>query len=429
MEDTGIAGRLTEQLCRDAKPEKMPDGSYKRVLLFDGQGLYLSIDMGKTRPTKSFIYRFTFAGVTRQMGLGKYGASRVTLAKARKARDEARALLDAGKDPLLERQLARADIKRKRTELKRETITFGEASKNYIETHKAAWSSEKTLAAWKRVNTYAANLVPMDVRDVATADVMKAVEPLWLTHNTTAKNLRSRIELILEWSMAKGYRTEGDNPAAFKRLTHLLPDASKIARVKHHEALHYNDISAFMIELRAIETVQARCLEFLILCAVRTDEARCAKWGEVNLEQGEWTIPADRMKMELPHTVPLSPRAVEILTALRGEHVEPDNYIFSKPDARRITPPPIGQDAMLRIASALRPGITVHGFRSCMRDWAGDCADFPRDVCEAALTHAVGGVEGAYRRGSALEKRRQLMELWATQCVGATVLPFTRAAA
>jgi integrase len=429
MEDTEPAGRLTEQICRDTKPEKMPDGSYRRVMLADGRGLYLSVDQGKHRVTKSWIFRFTFAGATRQMGLGTYKANKITLAKARKARDAQRELIDAGKDPLVVKQLARAAVKKQRTELKRETITFGKAAEAFIKTHKAAWSSEKTLAAWERIETYAANLWPMDTADISTRDVLKAVEPLWLTHNTTAKNLRSRIELILDWAMAKGFRPEVDNPAAFKRLKHLLPDASKIAKTVHHPALHYDHIAQFMTELRAIEKVEARCLEFLILCAVRTDEARCAKWGELNLEQCEWTIPADRMKMELPHTVPLSTRAVEILTVLRGEDVEPNDYVFYKPDARRVSSRPIAQDAMLRIASHLREGITVHGFRSTFRDWCGDCTDTPREIAEQALAHIVGGVEGSYRRGTALDKRRALMQQWQAHCVGAVILPFTRTAA
>jgi integrase len=239
------------------------------------------------------------------------------------------------------------------------------------------------------------------------------------------KNLRSRIELILDWAVAHGHRPDGDNPASWRRLRHLLPDASKIAKVEHHAALHYSDIAAFMADVAAVDSLQAKALRFCVLTATRADETRRARWREIDLDTRVWTIPNERMKAGETFTIPLSDAAVEILVNLRTEHTAPDDYVFARPSGR-----PFCEGAMLLLANKVRPNakLTVHGFRSCLRDWCGDETETPREIAEQALAHKIGGVEGAYRRGTALQKRRALMESWATHCGVGTVVPFKRSA-
>jgi hypothetical protein len=212
-------------------------------LALDQAGLYLQVSIGKDGVNRSWVYRYSFSGKSTTVGLGRHPD--IGLAQARDLAAKQRALRAEGRDPLLIKRAARAELLAKiaaDNAPKPIRMTFGAAAAAYIDTHKAAWKSPKSLAAWVgTLRTHAANLAPMDVANITTADVLEAVAPLWLTKTTTAKNLRSRIELVLDWAMAKGYRPEGDNPAAFKRLTHLLPDASKVAKVEHHAALHYTD--------------------------------------------------------------------------------------------------------------------------------------------------------------------------------------------
>jgi integrase len=309
---------------------------------------------------------------------------------------------------------------------KRETKTFGQCATAYITEHKAGWKNPKSETAWTgTLKTYVPPVIgSKDVADVTTADVLECVKPIWLSQNSTAKNVRSRIECILYWATAKRYRT-GDNPASWRILQHLLPDASKVAKVEHHAALHYTEIAAFMADVAAVDTLPAKALRLCILTATRTDETRRARWREIDLDTRVWTIPDDRMKAGEEHTIPLSEAAVEIVTRLRTDHTEPGNYVFAQPHGL-----PFCESAMLNLAKKRRPNtkLTVHGFRSCFRDWCGDETDTPREIAEAALAHKIGGVEGAYRRGTALQKRRTLMEAWASHCGTGTVVPFRRSA-
>jgi integrase len=414
---------LTENRIKSALPKQRPDGSWKPALALDQAGLYIQVSMGKDGVNRSWIYRYTIGSKSRTLGLGSWPT--INLAAARDAAAVQRAIRASGRDPLTEKREARADLLAKiaaDNAPKPVRMTFGAAAAAYIDTHKAAWKSPKSLAAWQgTLRTHAANLAPTDVANITTADVLEAVAPLWLTKTTTAKNLRSRIELVLDWAMAKGFRREGDNPAAFKRLTHLLPDASKVAKVEHHAALHYTEIASFMADVAAVDSIQAKALRFCILTATRTDETRSARWREIDLETRVWTIPDNRMKAGEEHTIPLSDAAMEILTSLWTEHTEPGDCVFAQPHGL-----PFCESAMLLLAKKLRPDtkLTVHGFRSCMRDWCGDETDTPREIAEAALAHKISGVEGAYRRGTALQKRHTLMEAWASHCVGGTVIPF-----
>jgi integrase len=196
------------------------------------------------------------------------------------------------------------------------------------------------------------------------------------------------------------------------RFKGLLPLKAKIAAKEHHAALPYAELPGFMVELRARQGVAWRALEFTILCAARVGEVLGARWSEVDLNSKTWTIPAARMKGNVEHIVPLSPRAVSIIEGLSGDH-SPEVLIF--PGQRRALSNQTLRNALL----ALRPGVTLHGFRSSFRDWCGDKTNFPREIAEAALAHKIGSVvEQSYRRGSALEKRRELMQAWADYCGG-----------
>ena len=246
-----------------------------------------------------------------------------------------------------------------------------------------------------------------------TGLVLKAIEPIWATKAETASRLRGRIESVLDWATARGYR-QGENPARWRgHLDKLLPPRSKVARVKHHPALPYPEIGTFMADLRDQGGVAARALELTVLCATRTSETIGATWGEVDLETATWTIPDQRMKAGRDHKVPLSDRAVEVLRQMAQEHGR-DGFIF--PGARKGRP--LSNMAMLAVLKRMgRTNLTVHGFRSTFRDWAAERTAYAREVCEMALAHAIGDrVEAAYRRGDLFEKRRRLMADWSTFC-------------
>jgi integrase len=258
---------------------------------------------------------------------------------------------------------------------------------------------------------------------------MKCLEPIWQEKPETASRLRGRVESVLDWATVRGFR-QGDNPARWRgHLAKLLPARTKVRKVKHHAALPYKEAPEFMAELRAEEDISARALEFTILTVARTGEVIGARWsdGEYDLDQRVWNVPAERMKAGVAHTVPLSDRAVELLKAL--PRIKGNDYVF--PGAHHAKP--LSNMAMLEKIRGLRPGLTVHGFRSTFRDWAGDRTNYPRDVIEAALAHTIkNDAEAAYRRGTAVEKRRRLMQDWAKYCgepkkAGRTVIPIREA--
>jgi integrase len=253
---------------------------------------------------------------------------------------------------------------------------------------------------------------------------MRALEPIWTVKPETAGRVRGRIEAILDWAAARGYRA-GENPARWRgHLDKLLPARSKVRRVEHHAALPYIEIGEFMAELRQQEGVVARALEFVILTAARTGEAIGARWSELNLTDRLWTVPAERMKAGREHRVPLSDRALAIVESMAS--IRSSDYVFPGGKAGR----PLSNMALLMLLRRLgRDDLTSHGFRSTFRDWAAESTAFPAEVAEMALAHAVGDrVEAAYRRGHLLQKRRQLAEAWASFCetkagLGAEVAP------
>lgn len=241
---------------------------------------------------------------------------------------------------------------------------------------------------------------------------MLALEPIWNEKPETASRVRGRIEAILDWATARNYR-QGENPARWRgHLANLLPQPSKIRRVKHHPALPYFEAGAFIATLRKQEGIASLALEFAILTATRTSEVIGATWKEIDAKAGVWTIPADRIKAGKEHRVPLSLRALEILTGMA--ELRESDFVF--PGGRQ-GKPLSGMAFLMILRRMKRNDLTAHGFRSTFRDWCAEQTNYPREVCEMALAHAIGDkVEAAYRRGDLFEKRRRLMDEWAKHC-------------
>lgn len=279
---------------------------------------------------------------------------------------------------------------------------------------KPKWRGRSTLAAWERfAQSYACTIRKVPVDKLSTDDVVRVLRPLWHDKIETATKVRERIKLVLDHAKARGLRS-GDNPAAWKgHLDQILPAHSKLDR-SHHAAMPYADVPAFLQRLRGAGGVGARALEFAILTAVRSGEARGARWSEIDLDAKVWTIAATRMKSEKLHRVPLSDRAMEIVQEMKATAL--NDLVFPGQRDNR----PLSDMTLLKVLKTAGGGaVTAHGFRSSFRDWSAEATNFQREVAEAALAHAVGdSVERAYRRGDALEKRRKLMDAWASYCEG-----------
>jgi integrase len=324
----------------------------------------------------------------------------VPLALARDLAQANRQLLLQGVNPLKQRQKQR----QARIAEQAKAITFRKVAEMYLNLHLDTFKNAKHRQQWQ--NTLAQYAYPkighMTVADIGPSDVMRTIEPHWNAKHVTMKRVRQRIKKILDYAKERQFRT-GENPAA---TIASLPKAAN--GKKHHAALPYSELPAFMAELRGRESLSARALEFTVLCAARTGESLGATWDEFDLDAKTWTIPDERMKKGKEHRVPLCPRAVEILRGLPrdGERVFPGMAKMSMPD----------------LLKGLRAGVTVHGFRSTFMDWCHECTAFPKVVIDMALAHAVGDkVEAAYRRGDLLKKRTALMESWARHCASKPV--------
>ncbi|MGH1571372.1 tyrosine-type recombinase/integrase [Methylobacterium sp. P31] len=371
----------------------------------DGHGLWLQVT---GNGGKSWIFRFKIAGRAREMGLGS--AHTFSLAEARERARECRKLTADGIDPIEVR-------KEKRQEAALEAakaITFRACAEAYIESHKAGWRNATHAAQWPASfeNHVYPLLGDLPVQAVDTGLVMKVLEQIWTTRPETATRVRARIESVLDWATTRGYR-RGENPARWRgHLANLLPKRSKVKKVKHHAAMPFAQVPAFMADLRNQDAVEARALEFTILTAVRSGEATGALWSEIDMEAGIWTVPAERMKAGAEHRVPLSAPALALLKQMRGLD---DTFVFVGSRSKRRLSDKVLRNMLVKVA---RANMTVHGFRSSFRDWAGECTSFPRDLAEMALAHTVGdATERAYRRSDLFEKRRDLMDAWAQHCV------------
>lgn len=359
----------------------------------DGGGLYLEVDKGGG---KRWTFIFQWRGARKQMGLG--GLAVTGLAEAREAAEEARKLVAKGINPIEARNAAGGEVP-----------TFGAVADDLLKALGPEWKNPKHAYQWKRSLTVeAAALRPLAVDAVTTEDVLDVLKPIWSVKGETASRTRGRIERVLDAAKAKGHR-KGENPARWKgHLALLLPKRKRLTQ-GHHPAMPFEQTPAFMARLRARPALAARALEFTILTAARTSEAIYARPAEVDLVHKVWDVPADRMKMEVPHRVPLCDRACQIVRELMEEVPEAE-FIFQKADGE-----PLSTAAMSALLKRMGDdAYSVHGFRSTFRDWAGESTAFPDSVAEAALAHKLGDdVQVAYRRGTAFQKRIKLMDAWA----------------
>jgi integrase len=382
-----LIGKLTTlKVAREKRP-----GMYG-----DGGGLYLQVTRGGT---KSWIFRYWVAardpatgeplrnstknkviGKNREMGLGSVAL--VSLNEARDRAIECRKLREQDIDPIDARESAKRQAALERAKL----LKFRDAAKAYIASHRVAWKNEKHAAQWTAtLETYVyPHIGDVPVQAIDTTLVMKLVEPIWSTKPETAGRVRGRIESILDWATARGYR-QGENPARWRgHLAKLLPARSQVRKVQHHAALPYAELPTFMAELRQQDGVAARALEFTILTAARTGETIGARGREINAKERLWTVPADRMKAKKEHRVPLSDRALALVNPTDGSSKE--DFVF--PGGRSCKP--LSNMAMLKLLQRMgRDDLTVHGFRSTFRDWAAERSDFPNEVVEMALAHVT----------------------------------------
>jgi integrase len=383
----------------------------------DGGGLWLQVSQWGT---KSWIFQYSSptetkkrngreVGRVRQLGLGAYGKHDVTLADAREKAGELRKQVRAGLDPINTHRLQREQLRLQ----KARHVTFAQCAEQYISAHQSAWRNDKHREQWRAtLRTYAfPSIGDIKVDEVDTVLVRKVLEPIWSGKPETAGRLRGRIERVLSFAKAQGLHS-GENPARWKgHLDNLLPRVSKIKNVRHHPALPYVELPEFMLELRDRPTISARALEFTILTAVRTSEAINARWSEFDLNEKTWTVPPERMKTGKKHRVPLSDRAVELLRDLPREKGSEFVFIGGREGAA------LSNMAMLECLRELRPGLTVHGFRSTFRTWAAERTNYPHHVCEQALAHVISdAVVRSYQRGDLFEKRRRLMHEWSRYC-------------
>lgn len=383
----------------------------------DGGGLYFRVSEYNTR---LWAFRYKRAGKVREMGLGPYPD--VSLKEAREKADKARKLLREGIDPIDHRQAERSAMLAAR----QVALTFEQCAAAFIAVKENEWKNAKHGAQWRNTLTiYAYPVIgSLLVSHVEQAHILQILEPIWTTKTETASRLRGRIENVLDYATARGYRT-GDNPARWRgHLDKLLPLPSKVAKVEHHAALPYTEIGTFMANLRQQAGMGARALEFAIITAARSGEVRGAKWGEVDIDKAVWIIPADRMKAGREHRVPLTDVAVELLQSL--VRIVGSDLIFPNTNGGILSD-------MTLTAVLRRMGcqVTAHGFRSTFRDWAGETTAYPREVIEHALAHQLKDrAEAAYARGTLFDKRRRLMIDWAKYCTtnttAANVMPINR---
>lgn len=370
-----------------AKPGKHPDGL----------GLYLDVD---DKGNRRWVYRYSvgarLANKRTELGLGS--ARDVTLAEAREKAAACRAALRRGDDPRAARHPAKVE-------------TFGGVADDLISSMATGWKNPKHRDQWAMTlgDVYCRLIRSKPIADIGVDDVLAVLRPHWTRVPETADRLRARIARVLDAARARGLRS-GDNPARWRgNLDHLLPARQTLSR-RHHAAMPWGDVPAFVQELQRRHAMGARCLEFTILTACRSGESRAAQWGEFDLSARIWTVPPERMKHKRPHRVPLTDRVIDLLDLLRGTH---EQWLFPG------TSGCISDMTMLKMVRD--KGLTVHGFRSSFRDWVGEATTFPEELAEHQLAHTIASkTERAYRRGDALERRRELMTAWERYCLGNT---------
>jgi integrase len=381
----------------------------------DGAGLYLQVkstlSQGQpSRVSRSWLFRYKHDKRSNWMGLGS--VRETSLAQARQRAAECRRLLSLGKDPIVERDGAR-DLEVKRARLEKKTsMTFDQCAQSYIAAHRDGWRNAKHASQWENTLRLHAGTVigKLAVEEVELRHVLLILEPIWHERTETASRVRGRIESILDWATVRGLRS-GDNPARWRgHLDQLLAMPSKLKKVEHHTALPFADMPTFMQALLLQEGMGARALLFTIFTAARSGEVRGATRGEIDVQNKVWSIPGQRMKAGRDHRVPLSDDAMSILP--RPLPGDPMALLFPAPKGG-----PLSDMTLTAVMRRMKAPAVPHGFRSTFRDWCAECTDFPREVAEMALAHAIEDkVEAAYRRGDLFDKRRQLMTLWEQHC-------------
>ena len=375
----------------------------------DGGSLYLRVAPGGS---KQWIFRYTsLDGRMRDMSLG--AVHTFSLAETRERATQARKLRADGIDPLDYKRAQRAAL----AAANAKKMTFEQCALGFIKDNEAEWGNAKHRYEWeatlRRYVYPTLGSLPIEVID--TPLLLRVVKPLWQRVPTTASRVLGRIHAVIGWATVHHYRS-GDNPARWQgHLEHALPALSKVAKVEHHAALPYAQVGAFMTKLRKDSSIGARCLEFITLTACRLSEVLYAEWSEIDFDNRVWVAPASRMKANKEHRVPLSAPALAVLKAMQV--IRHSDYIFPGNRPGR----PVGVVTPVRLAKqAAGSDITVHGLRSTFRDWAAERTNFPREVAEMALAHAIpDAVEAAYRRGDLFDKRRKLMDAWAAYCAKA----------
>ena len=368
-------------------------------------GLYLHVN---ARGARSWILRVVVGDKRRDMGLGGYPD--IGVADARQKAREARLKIEQGVDPILLRKQAKSEL----MALQATDKTFEQAAGEYIKIHADSWSNDKHRKQWE--STLAAYAFPvvgkLSLRHIRQEHILKILEPIWTTKTETATRVRGRMESILDWAKVKGLRS-GENPAAWKgHLDHMLPAPTRLKKIEHLTAVPVREMPGFMVKLRQAAGIAAQALEFLILTAARSGEVRGITWEEVSLDDALWIVPAERMKMKKEHRVPLSNRAVDILKS--QPRIDGNPLVFPAPRGSQKS-----DATMSAVLKRMNVDATVHGFRSSFRDWCGDYTNYPRDLAEQCLAHGADDpVEAAYRRGDALERRREIMNEWSKFIAG-----------
>jgi integrase len=402
--------KMTDKKLTTAQVERLRErGRYAC-----GAGLYLQVTSGGSR---SWLFRYQRNNKTREMGLGPYPV--VTLAAARDLVLDHRRALHAGRDPLEERRAAARALMTSAT-------TFDDVRDEYVEAHKPAWRNPKSAAQWTAsLQTYVSPVFgTRQASSITVNDVLAVLTPIWSTKTVTARRIRGRVEVILDYAKARGLR-EGENPARWRGgLDHLLPAAGKLVKVKHYPALPPDALCGVMRALARMAGVAPMAVRFIVLTAARASEvvgdnrAAGATWDQIDLQRAVWALPAERTKSNREHRVPLSAQALAVLK--EAAEIQQDDRVF----------PGVVRDRPLSLTSLLNAlrsagggSATIHGLRSTFRDWASEHAHAPRELAEAALAHAVGdATERAYARSDMLERRRELMQRWGSYACGAAAL-------
>jgi len=412
--------RLTDRFVKTAKPS---DGRRQQKFP-DGAGLYLQVSESNSDPdefNRSWAFLYERHGQRHAVGLGP--SHSLSLAEARaKARGLRQQLLD-GIDPLNAKREREREAMQKIAAASA-VVTFTKATEMYLDAHGGKWGNSKHAKQWETTlrETFPV-LGKFDVNHITTEHVVAALTPAFKDKPDTASRLRGRVEAVLGYCIASGFRKDDSNPARWRGHLATIFGVKK-SQTKHHPALPFAELPSLMARLRDVDTVGARALELVILTATRTGDVLGMRWDQdqVNLKDGIWTIP--RTKTGTAHAVPLCGRAVQILRGLPRKSGGGGLVFWS-----------LHEKTMDNTLKRLQPDVTVHGMRSAFRDWCGDATNYPREVAEAALAHKVGNaVEAAYRRGSAFEKRRKLMDAWAaflskpTTAAGDKVVPIGRRA-